>query len=229
EAVQTLGGVTIAGLFSHFASADTVDTASARAQLARFEDAVQALAASGIRPPHVHLANSAAVISAPAAHFSMVRPGIMLYGYAPAAHLAGRAAVVPALRLRTRIAQTRRVAAETAVGYGGTWVSSRPSTIATLPIGYADGLHRLNSNRAQVVVRGRPAPVAGRVCMDHAMIDVTDVPGVAAGDAVVLIGSQDGATVTADDLAGWSETIAYEVLTSIGKRVPRVYVERFDG
>jgi len=229
EAVQTLGGVTIAGLFSHFASADTVDTASARAQLARFEDAVQALAASGIRPPHVHLANSAAVISAPAAHFSMVRPGIMLYGYAPAAHLAGRAAVVPALRLRTRIAQTRRVAAETAVGYGGTWVSSRPSTIATLPIGYADGLHRLNSNRARVVVRGRPAPVAGRVCMDHTMIDVTDVPGVAAGDAVVLIGSQDGATVTADDLAGWSETIAYEVLTSIGKRVPRVYVERFDG
>jgi len=157
-----------------------------------------------------------------------VRPGIMLYGCAPAPHLAARATLRPALRLRTAVAQVRRVPAGRPVGYGGTYVTSRPSVIATLPIGYADGLHRLNSNRGWMVVRGARAPIAGRVCMDHVMLDVTDVPGVEAGDEVVVVGGRRGAAVPADELAGWSETISYEVLTSIGKRVPRVYVEEFD-
>ena len=228
-AVRDLPGLRMAGVFSHFASADAVDTASARAQVERFRAAVEALAAAGVRPAEVHLANSAAVLCAPAAHFTTVRPGIMLYGYAPAPHLASRARLVPAMRLRTRIAQTRRVAAGTPVGYAGTWVAPRPSTIAVLPLGYADGYHRLASNRAQVLVRGRRAPVAGRVCMDHTMVDVTDAGEVRAGDPVVLFGSQDGASIWADELAGWVETIAYEVLTSVGKRVPRVYVDEFDG
>jgi len=221
--VRDLPGLEVAGVFSHFASADAVDTAPARAQAARFEVAVETLAAAGVRPPLVHLANSAAVLSAPAAHFTMVRPGIMLYGYPPAPHLAARAGVVPAMQLRTAIAQTRRVPAGTPVSYAGTFVTSRPSTIAALPVGYADGYHRLASNRAQAIVRGRRVPVAGRVCMDHTMIDVTDVPDVRAGDRVVLFG--DG--VGADELAGWCDTIAYEVLTSVGRRVPRVYVEDF--
>jgi alanine racemase len=174
----------------------------------------------------VHLANSAAVLSEPAAHFTMVRPGLMLYGYAPAPHLADRVPLAPAMRLRTAVAQTRRVPAGTAVGYGATWVAERETTIATLPLGYADGYHRVASNRAAMQVRGRRAPVAGRVCMDHVMLDVTDVPGVATGDVVTVFGP-DG--VTADDVAGWCDTIAYEVLTSIGKRVPRAYVEEFDG
>jgi len=223
ELIRTLGGLEVAGVFSHFASADAVDTAEARAQTARFERAVAALAVAGIRPPLVHLANSAAVLSAPAAHFTLVRPGIMLYGYAPAPHLAARAAVVRAMRLRTAIAQTRRVAAGTPVSYAGTFVTTRPSTIATLPVGYADGYHRLASNRASVVVRGRRAPVAGRVCMDHTMIDVTDVPDARPGDPVVLFG--DG--IGADELAGWCETIPYEMLTAVGRRVPRVHVEEF--
>lgn len=225
EAVRDTHGVEIAGVFSHFASADAVDSAPARTQLDRFRGVVAALAAGGIRPADVHLANSAAVLSEPAAHFTMVRPGLMLYGYAPAAHLRARADLRPAMRIVTRAAQVRSVAAETPVGYGGTFVTKRPSRIAVLPIGYADGYHRMNSNRAAVVVGGRRAPVAGRVCMDHTMIDVTDVPGVEAGAPVVVLGSQEGTSVSADDVAGWSETIAYEVLTAVGKRVPRVHVE----
>src|SRR6185503_21054278 len=166
--------------------------------------------------------NSAAVLSQPTAHFNLVRPGIMLYGYAPAPHLVPRASLRPALRLRTAVAQVRRVPAGRAVGYGGTYVTSRPSVIATLPIGYADGLHRLASNRGWMVVRGARAPIAGRVCMDHVMLDVTDVPGVTVGDDVIVVGAHRGAAVSADELAGWCETIAYEVLTSVGKRVPRV-------
>jgi len=216
----------VAGVFSHFASADAVNTAAARAQRERFAAAVEALAGAGVRPRHVHLANSAAVLSEPAAHFTMVRPGLMLYGYAPAPHLADCVPLAPAMRLRTAVAQTRRVPAGTPVGYGGTWVAGRDSTIATLPLGYADGYHRVASNRAAMQVRGRRVPMAGRVCMDHVMLDVTDVPGVAAGDPVTVFGPRG---VTADDVAGWCDTIAYEVLTSVGKRVPRAYVEEFDG
>jgi alanine racemase len=113
------------------------------------------------------------------------------------------------------------VPAGTPVSYAGTFVTARPSTIATLPVGYADGYHRLASNRAQVLVRGRRAPVAGRVCMDHTMVDVTDVEGARAGDPVLLFGDGLGA----DQLAAWCETISYEMLTAVGKRVPRVHVE----
>ncbi len=223
ELVRGTPGLEIAGVFSHFASADAVDTAAARAQAARFAGAVEALAAAGIRPRHVHLANSAGVLAAPGAHFTMVRPGIMLYGYAPASHLAERAALRPAMRLSTTITQTRHVPVGTPVSYAGTFVTARPSTIATLPVGYADGYHRLASNRAQVVVRGRRAPVAGRVCMDHTMIDVTGVDGVERGDGVLLFGDGLGA----DELAAWCETISYEMLTAVGKRVPRVHVEEW--
>ena len=226
-AVRQLPDVEVAGVFSHFASDDAVDTFAARAQTERFRAAVEALAAAGVRPPHVHLANSAAVLSVPAAHFTMVRPGIMLYGYAPAPHLAGRATLRPAMRLRTVVTQARRVPAGTPVGYAGAFVTARPGCIAVLPIGYADGYHRLASNRAAVLVRGRRAPVAGRVCMDHTMIDVTDAGEVEAGEPVVLFGRQGGEAIGADELAEWCDTIAYEVLTSVGRRVPRVYVEEF--
>jgi alanine racemase len=223
RAVVGVAGLEVEGVFSHFASADAVDTATARAQTARFAGAVEALAAAGIRPPHVHLANSAGVLSAPAAHFTMVRPGLMLYGYPPAPHLAAGAAVRPAMRLVSALSVARLVEAGRPVGYGGTFVTTRPSTIAVLPIGYADGYHRLASNRAEVVVRGLRARVAGRVCMDHTMLDVSDVPGVAPGDPAVLFGPELGA----DEVAAWYDSIPYEVLTSVGRRVPRRYVEDF--
>jgi alanine racemase len=227
-ALRDVEGVVVAGVFSHFASADDVDTEAARRQIVRFREALAALAGAGVRPPHVHLANSAGVLSTPEAHFTMVRPGLMLYGYPPAPHLGRRAALRPAMRLRTAVTHVRRVAAGTPVGYGGTWVAARPSRIAVLPIGYADGYHRLASNRGAALVRGRRAPIAGRVCMDHTMLDVTDVgDDVEAGEPVVLFGAQRGATLLAGEVAGWSETIPYEVLTAVGKRVPRVHVEEF--
>jgi alanine racemase len=229
ETVRAIPGVAVEGVYSHFATADAVETAPAQAQIGRFAAAVEDLAAAGVRPAHRHLSNSAAVLSQPRAHFTLVRPGIMLYGCAPAPHLAPRARLRPAMRLRTAVAQVRRVPAGRAVGYGGTYVTARPSVIATLPIGYADGLHRLASNRGWMLVRGARAPIAGRVCMDHVMLDVTDVPGVSAGDDVVVFGAQGGAAITADEVATWCETIAYEVLTSVGKRVARVTVEEFDG
>jgi alanine racemase len=225
EGLRGIVGIDARGVFSHFASADAVVTASARAQIARFREAVAALAEAGVRPPLVHLANSAAVLCEPAAHFTMVRPGLMLYGYPPAPHLAARAALRPAMCLRTAAMQVRRVPPLTPIGYGGTFVTARPSTIAVLPAGYADGYHRLASNRAEALIRGRRAPVAGRVCMDHTMIDVTDVGEVPVGEPVVLFGAQDGAALGADELAGWCDTIPYEVLTSVGRRVPRRYIE----
>ncbi len=228
-AVRAEGNVAIEGVFSHFATADAVDTENAHRQRERFASAVELLAAVGVRPPHVHLANSAAVLSTPAAHFTTVRPGLMLYGYPPASHLAPMATLRPAMRLRTRVMQARRVAWGTAVGYGGTWLASRPSVIATLPIGYADGYHRLASNRAQMLVDGRRVDVAGRVCMDHVMLDVTEVETpVVPGTPVVVFGPQRNDAIGADEVAAWSDTIAYEVLTSVGKRVRRVYVEEFD-
>ncbi len=228
EFVRDQAALMIEGVFSHFASADAVDTVVARAQVERFLAARSALAEVGLGTLAAHLANSAAVLAAPQAHFSLVRPGLMLYGYAPAAHLSARASVVPAMRLVTAIVQTRRVQTGTPVGYGGAFVTQRPSTIAVLPLGYADGLHRLASNRGAVLVGGRRAPIVGRVCMDHTMIDVTDVPGAAVGDAVVVVGQQGNETIDATELAGWCETISYEVLTSVARRVPRVYVEEFD-
>lgn len=222
-------GLRVTGVFSHFASADAVDTQSAIAQRERFEAAVRELRAAGVEPAHVHLANSAAVLSAPAAHGTLVRPGLMLYGYAPAPHLAAHVDLRPAMRLATRMAQVRAVPFGTPVGYGGTWTASRPSRIATLPIGYADGYHRRASNRGQMLVRGRRVDVAGRVCMDHVMLDVTEEPEVAAGEPVVVFGRQGEATIGADEVAAWCDTIAYEVLTSVGKRVPRITVEDFDG
>jgi alanine racemase len=226
--VAGMADVEVAGVFSHLASADDVVQAAVQAQIARFRDAVAAVRAAGVTTGLVHLANSAAVLSAPAAHFDAVRPGLMLYGYAPAAHLASRADLRPAMRLVTQVTQVRCIPAGRPVGYGGTWVAARPSVIASLPIGYADGYHRLASNRAQVVVRGRRAPLAGRVCMDHVMIDVTDVPGVVPGDRVVMMGRAGGVGVLADEVAAWCETIPYEMLTAVGKRVPRVHGEECD-
>lgn len=227
RALQALRHLEVAGLCSHFANAEAVDTAVADAQLARFREAMAALAAAGIRPRHCHIANSAAVLSRPDAHFTMVRPGLVLYGIAPAPHLASVVRLQPAMRLRTTVLQLKQVPPGTPVSYGGTYVTRRQSRIGVLPIGYADGYWRSLSNRAAVLVRGRRAPVAGRVCMDHTMVDLTEVPGVQEGDDVWLWGPAEGPAIDAAEVAAWGGTIAYEVLTSVGKRVPRRMVESF--
>ncbi|MGZ8500478.1 MAG: alanine racemase, partial [Candidatus Binatia bacterium] len=170
-----------------------------------------------------HMAKSAAIITEPTAHFSMVRPGLILYGMYPATALKKQIDLKPVLSWHTRIIQLKRVPAGTSVGYGRTFVTQRNSLIATLPVGYADGYRRLFSNHAQVLVRGKRAPVVGRVSMDLTTIDVTDIRNVQQGDEVVLLGGQGGAAIGADEMAGWAKTISYEIFTSIGARVPRIH------
>jgi alanine racemase len=220
-AAGKLPGLAVEGLMTHFADADLRDKAFARAQMDRFESLIRSLEAKGITIPLRHAANSAAVLEYDRALLTMVRPGLMLYGYNP---LESRisADLRPVLSLVTRIAFVKRVPAGVPISYGRTFVTNRESLIATIPLGYADGYSRGLSNKGEAIVRGARVPVAGRVCMDMTMLDVTDVPGVAEGDEVVLIGAQGNERITADDIAARTGTIAYEVLCGIGCRVPRV-------
>jgi alanine racemase len=153
----------------------------------------------------------------------MVRPGLMLYGVYPSPAMAKQIALKPVLSWKTRILQLKKVPAGTSISYGQTFMTKRESLIATLPIGYADGYQRLLSNRGEALVRGQRAPVVGRVCMDLTMIDVTDIRKIKQDDEVVFLGRQEGAEISADEMAAWSNTISYEILTSISARVPRIY------
>ena len=223
-ALRSLGNLTVDGVFSHFGNADDVNQDFSDSQIARFEEALQIIAAQGFAPRWVHLANSAATIARPDARYAMIRPGIALYGIAPAgvAHTDSGKQLRPVMRLTTRIVQIKELPAEYPVSYAQTFITRRPSRIAVLPIGYADGYGRSLSNKGHVLVRGKRAPVVGNVCMDLTMIDVTDVEGAALADEVVLWGEQDQARLTVDEIAAWQGTISYEVVNRIGKRVPRL-------
>ena len=214
-------GIGVDGVFSHFGNSDRVDREFSDYQLSIFQHAVDTLAAAGVRPRWVHLGNSAAAVARPDAHFTMVRPGIILYGVSPPGITAPRG-LQPALRLVSRIIQLKAVPSEFPISYGQTYVTRRPSRIAVVPIGYADGYARALSNRAAVLVRGRRAPVIGAVCMDLTMVDVTDVDGVEVGDEVVLCGRQGTETISVNEVAEWQDSVSYEVLTRLGKRIPRV-------
>jgi len=195
--IKKLKALKIEGVFSHFSHAESVEGNYTQQQLRLFQSVVERLRAEGIAPSLVHLANSAATITLPAAYFDMVRPGLML--------------------------QLKKVPARSSISYGQTFVTKRESLIATLPMGYADGYPRLLSNRGEVLVSGKRAPVAGRVCMDLTMIDVTDIEKIQPGDEVVLLGRQGDAEISADEMAAWANTISYEILTSISNRVPRIH------
>jgi alanine racemase len=219
-----LEGIIVQGLMTHFADADLRDKQFASKQMSRFETLLKELDAKGVAIPLRHAANSAALLDYQQALFTMVRPGLMLYGYNPLEEKPAGVDLLPVLSLVTRIAFFKKVPAGIPISYGRTFVTKRESLIATIPIGYADGYSRGLSNKAEALVRGVRASVAGRVCMDMCMLDVTDVPGVCEGDEVVLIGKQGNERITADDIAVKTGTIAYEVLCDIGSRVPRVYI-----
>lgn len=214
----------IVGLCSHLGSATRVTGDVIDRQVGFFHRATELLAIHGSPPRVRHLANSSAVLLRPDLHFDMVRPGIVLYGVFPDGAPEGPVPLRPAMTLRTSILQLRRLPSGHGVSYNQTFVTGRESLIATLPIGYADGYPRRLSNRAEVLVRGHRAPVVGAICMDTTMVDVTEVPGVERGDEVVLWGRQGDAEIHIDEVAEWAETIAYEILTTVGRRVPRVYV-----
>jgi alanine racemase len=211
--------VRLAGVFTHFAHADGRDQQLLNWQLQRLFGVTRTLEAGVL----VHAANSAAVIGAPGSHASMVRPGLMLYGLYPAPALRRRVPLKPALSWKTRIIELKTVPPHTGLSYGHTFVTARTSRIATLPVGYADGFARALSNTGQVLVRGRRCPVVGRVCMDMCLVDVTRVPGAALGDEAVLIGTQGAAVLPVEDMAARLETITYELVCTIGSRVPRRY------
>jgi alanine racemase len=219
-----LKAVKFEGIFSHFSHAESVEGDYTRKQLEVFNNVIQYVRDKGIAPPLIHLANSAATITLPAAYFNMVRPGLMLYGVYPSPAMTARISLKPVLSWKTRILQLKKVPSNASISYGQTFTTKHDSLIATLPVGYADGYPRLLSNRGQALVGGKRAPVAGRVCMDLTMLDVTGIGKIQQGDEVVLLGAQGNEIISADEMAAWADTISYEILTSIGARVPRIHL-----
>jgi alanine racemase len=218
------GTVEPVGVWSHFALADAPGHPTVRGQLERFREAVTVAEARGWHPEVRHLANSAATLATPEAHFDLVRPGISVYGLSPGP-LVGDAAelgLIPAMTLRAEVALAKRVPAGSGVSYGHRYRTSREATLALIPLGYADGVPRHASNRAEVLVAGRRRRISGTVCMDQFVVDVGDDP-VVAGDEVVLFGPGTCGEPTAQDWAAAIDTINYEIVTRVGSRVPRRY------
>jgi len=229
DALVAAGGVELEGLYTHFPVSNDGDLEFTLGQADQFAALVARLRDRGMRIPIAHAANSAALINAPSAHFDMVRPGILVYGFKPFVPMPDGVEIRPAMSLKTRVLQVRAFAPGDTVSYGRTFSAPRPSRIAVLGIGYGHGYSRLLSNRGSVIVRGRRAPIVGRVTMDMTMADVTDLPEVAAGDEVVLFGKQGDAEISLEELAAWQETINYEVTCGIGRRVARLYIRDGSG
>ncbi len=222
--------VILEGVFTHFADADGPDPAYTLEQFARFQACLDALEAHGLHVPIKHCCNSAATMRFPQMHLDLVRIGIALYGLYPSAQL--RLPEYPlqqAMQLKTKIASLRRIKPGQTVGYGRTYRAAEERLIATVPIGYADGLSRTLSNRGFALVRGHRVPIIGRVCMDQTMLDVTDVESVQAGEEVILFGGTgEAASISIDEVADWIGTINYEVVCQLGVRVPRVYPQNLN-
>ncbi|MGH7272932.1 MAG: alanine racemase [Nitrospiria bacterium] len=215
----------VEGVMTHMAEDGLDDRVFTQHQLRLFQQAVDLFTREGINIPLRHVANSAITIDLQPAHFNMVRPGIMLYGYLPSKNLAHPVDLRPVMTLKTRILQIKRVPKGTPISYGRAFTTERESLIATLPAGYADGLPRALSNKGQVLVRSRRAPIVGRICMDMMMVDLTEHGDAQVGEEVILIGRQGQEAITADEIADKTGTIAYEILCGIGPRVSRVYIK----
>ena len=207
----------LTGIFTHLASANDTSSSYTNSQITRFFESLELINSLKIRPDYYHMANSAAIQNYPESHGNLVRPGIMIYG---AGEQNGNR-LLPVMKLKSRIIQLKMHDKGTPVSYGGTYVTKTRSLIATVPIGYADGYLRKLSNRAFVSVKGKRAAVVGTVCMDFIMIDVTDIDEIRIGDEVTLFGDE---LVTINDISEWAETIPYEIMTLVGKRVHRVFI-----
>jgi alanine racemase len=224
--IQELPGLRLEGLYTHFSSVED-DAAFTRKQQRAFAGVLRKFAAGGCRIPTIHASNSGAVLLEPRSHYGLVRPGLLVYGVVPpgvrTAGLRKQPELQPALTWKCRVGFVKEVPRGTPVSYGHTFTTTGPTHLATLTVGYGDGYARRAGNKAMVLVRGQRCLVAGRVTMDQLMADVSHVPGVTAGDEVVLIGSQGNDRITATELAGWCDTIPWEILTGITHRVPRIY------
>jgi alanine racemase len=211
----------VEGIYSHFANSDAAELSHAYLQLERFNEVLRFYEKRALpRPRLVHMANSGAILQLPQSTFDMVRCGVLFYGVHPTREAKRMQEVQPALTWRSRVAYSKITPPGRPVSYGSLWQAERPTRIVTIPCGYADGYFRRMTNHARVLVNGKAYSQVGRICMDQFMVDVGDDPAQV-GDEVILL----GAGITADDLAEWTGTNAYEVLTSIGARVPRVFVQ----
>lgn len=219
RSLASMEGLYIEGVYSHFADADNPDTSFTYRQLAEFRRALEGMKTAGVCPPIRHISNSAALLHIPEARFDMVRPGILFYGLSPDANPNPPEGFLPVMQLCASIANIRLLKKGESVSYGRLFTAQRDSRIALLQIGYADGYSRLLSNKGSVIVRGRKAPIAGRICMDQVMIDITDIPEAMPDDEATLFGLPE---LPAGELAGLMGTIDYEVTCGISKRVPRI-------
>ena len=223
-ALAELPGLVMDGLISHLAVADDPTHPFTAEQAGLFREALSLVRAAGFTPRYIHLSNSAALFSQQFPECNLVRPGIALYGGLPAPDFAERLDLRPVMSFRTAVAQLKEVPAGTGVSYGHRFVAGRSTRLAAIPVGYADGYSRQLSNVGEVLIRGRRARVAGTVCMDWTLIDVTDIPQVEVGDEVTLLGSDNGQSITAEEWAQRIDTINYEVFCQVSKRVPRFYL-----
>ena len=214
-------GLEVEGIYSHFSCADSDESYSSM-QLRRFEKILHQSTVEGIRPPVAHFCNSAGILTMKTATFEGVRPGLLLYGCSPieGVPIVG---LRPAMSMKSRLIAFKQVPAGYGISYGRSYLTYKPTTVGILPVGYTDGYSRMLSNKASVLIRGKRAPVIGRVTMDQIMIDLSDVQGVTVGDEAVLMGEAGNQRITAGDLGSLAQTISYEVLSTVGKLVHRVY------
>jgi alanine racemase len=215
--------LTVEGVCTLLVNAGDPQSPVTGAQLEVFNAAAARLRRAGIDLRVAHVANSAASILRPDAHYSLLRPGLAIYGLPPVPAVRERVELRPVMTFKTRVVQVKRVPAGVGVSYGHTFVTPRPSAIGVLAVGYADGYRRGLQHGGEVMIRGRRAPVVGAVCMDLTMVDLTDIPGAAVGDEVILWGGAGEAMISVNDIARLAQTISYEMLCTVGKRVPRVY------
>ncbi len=213
----------VGSIMTHLAKADDDDDATKK-QIELFDSIKKALESRGLSIPVAHVANSAALIDQQFDSTTMARPGIMLYGAYPNQRHKEKISLKPVMKFKTAVLTIKRFPIGSPLGYGGTFVTNRETVVAILPVGYADGYRRDLSNKASVLIQEKRVPVLGRISMDLTLVDVTDVPEAKVGDEVVLIGSQGSESISAEDLAGLSGTISYEIFCGISSRVPRVYV-----
>ncbi|MBE6941920.1 MAG: alanine racemase [Ruminococcaceae bacterium] len=220
-----LPGLVAEGLFSHFATADCADLSAAREQEERFAAFDAMLKARGVEIPIRHLNNSAGIMNFPS-KYEMVRAGIVLYGMYPSEEVDKKLLPLsPALEWESHVTHVKTLGSGCSIGYGATFVTERPTVVATIPVGYADGYRRNLSNRFYVLIRGQKAPILGRICMDQMMVDVTDIPGVTPGDAVTLVGKNGDASITMEEIAAMADSFNYEFGCGISRRVPRFYYQ----
>lgn len=221
--IATLPGIKLTGIYTHFSASDTPGNPHTHTQKELFKNCLDTL---GPDAPPAHAANGAAIFFFPETRHQMVRAGSLVYGLCPPELMGIAPHLIPAMTLKTRIVQLKHIPKGFKLGYDCSWIAERPTTIATLPLGYGDGFARLFSNNGAMLVKGTPAPIAGKVCMDMTMLDVTDIEGVQEGDEVVIFGKQGDAEISAQHLADTIGTIPEEIIVGLTARVPRIYINR---